>query len=76
MGPDAGLSAVQILHSTAASTEELPRPRGEAALWQMHFNHLEERMDRLDRTVGAAIDLLHALLHPEKAQKPGTPAGR
>jgi type II secretory pathway predicted ATPase ExeA len=30
----------------------------------------EERMDRVERTLGAAVDLLHNLLHPEKA-KPG-----
>jgi putative secretion ATPase (PEP-CTERM system associated) len=45
---------------------------GETAAWEAHFRHLEERMDRLDRTVGAAVDLLHSLLHPDKAAaKPG-----
>jgi putative secretion ATPase (PEP-CTERM system associated) len=40
--------------------------------WEAHFRHLEERMDRLDRTVGGAVDLLHRLLHPDKpALKPG-----
>jgi general secretion pathway protein A len=31
---------------------------------------LEERLDRVERTVGATVDLLHNLLHPEKS-KPG-----
>jgi hypothetical protein len=47
---------------------------GETQAWEAHFRHLEERMDRLDRTVGAAVDLLHSLLHPDKAAaKPGGP---
>jgi len=50
------------------------------AAWEAHFRHLEERIDRLDRTVGAAVDLLHRLLHPDKQPpqplvKPGN-AGR
>jgi general secretion pathway protein A len=45
--------------------------------WESHFRHLEERIDRLDRTVGAAVDLLHRLLHPDKATlKPGSPVTR
>jgi len=36
---------------------------------------IEERLDRVERTVGATVDLLHNLLHPEKA-KPGNPTGR
>ena len=36
----------------------------------------QERIDRLERTVGGAVDLLHALLHPEKpATKPGKSSG-
>ena len=31
------------------------------------FEQVDERMDRLERTVAAAVDLLHRLLHPEKA---------
>ena len=52
-------------------------PPGADASWEGHFRHLEERIDRLDRTVGAAVDLLHRLLHPDKpAVKPGTPVTR
>ena len=47
-----------------------------AAVWHMHFRNIEERIDRLEKTVGAAVDLLHAMLHPDKANKPGTPVGR
>ena len=31
-----------------------------------HFDNVEERIDRLEKTVAAAVDLLHRLLHPEK----------
>jgi general secretion pathway protein A len=44
--------------------------------WTPQFRHIEDRIDRLERTVGAAVDLLHRLLHPEKVSKPGSPAGR
>jgi hypothetical protein len=41
-----------------------------------HLDYLEERIDRLDQTVAAAVSLLHALLHPAKTGKPGSPTGR
>jgi hypothetical protein len=45
-------------------------------MWHMHFEKIEERIDRLEKTVGAAVDLLHGLLHPEKAAtKPGKSSG-
>ena len=35
----------------------------------MHFDNVEERIDRLEKTVAAAVDLLHALLHPDKGDQ-------
>jgi type II secretory pathway predicted ATPase ExeA len=32
---------------------------------------LEQRMERVERTVGATVDLLHGLLHPDKAGRAG-----
>ncbi len=49
-------------HSRGASGSEVP------------IRRLEERVERVERTVGATVDLLHNLLHPERA-KPGTPTG-
>jgi putative secretion ATPase (PEP-CTERM system associated) len=61
--PQVGLASA--LHPAEPASEEAPA-------WEAHFRHLEERMDRLDRTVGGAVDLLHRLLHPDKAVvKPG-----
>ena len=76
MGPDAGLTAVAPV---AVPGEGQPPARIDSAVWHRHFHQIEERIDRLERTVGAAVDLLHALLHPDKADKatkPGSPVGR
>ncbi len=77
LGVDASLelvsTAVAQVAPPSASVAELP-PDG--TLWQMHFRNIEERIDRLDKTVGAAVDLLHGMLHPDKANKPGTPVSR
>jgi putative secretion ATPase (PEP-CTERM system associated) len=69
MGPEGVL-----LTLPEAAAESLPAT---GPGWEAHFRHLEERIDRLDRTVGAAIDLLHRVLHPEKtAANPGSPGPR
>jgi len=61
-GPDSGVGAFAL--------------PGDTLTWRAHFRRIEERLDRLDNTIGAAVDLLHQLLHPEKFNKPKTPAGR
>ena len=43
---------------------------------QSQFRRLENRIDRLDKTLGAAVDLLQTMLHPENADKPGSSAKR
>ncbi len=62
--------------ASAASTPRRACRAIDAAVWHRHFQQIEERIDRLEATVAAAVDLLHALLHPEKASKPGSPKGR
>jgi hypothetical protein len=69
LGPDAALSPVV----SVAATESPSTAPLDAVTLQKQFNHLEERIDRLERTVSAAVDLLHRLLHPDKASKPSTP---
>ena len=79
LGPESPLSAVSVVADANDSTTELALPsRADTKMWRMHFEKLEERIDRLERTVGAAVELLHRLLHPDKAAttKPGKPAGR
>jgi len=51
--------------------------RAPDAVFLEHVRDIEDRMDRLEKTVGTAVDLLHRLLHPERpTTKPGTPAKR
>ena len=77
MGPESGLNSVAIVDGAAGTaTEGHPLARVDPSVWHRHFSQIEERIDRLERTVGGAVDLLHALLHPEKATKPNSPAGR
>ncbi len=79
LGPDAGLSHVAVVGSPGPDNMGLDSPlsaRMDSGALQRHFDHLEERIDRLEKTVSAAVDLLHNLLHPERASKPGSPTGR
>ncbi|MEO8753287.1 MAG: XrtA/PEP-CTERM system-associated ATPase [Casimicrobiaceae bacterium] len=74
LGPDIPGSRVPMTEGPPAGRELSARMDGSAL--HLHFDHLEERIDRLERTVSAAVDLLHRLLHPERAPNPGTPTGR
>jgi general secretion pathway protein A len=76
MGSDAQLAQVTVIGGASDEGGEASHPaRIDQAVWHRHFNQIEERIDRLERTVGAAVDLLHNLLHPDKAptNKPSTP---
>ena len=75
LGPDAALSSVAIVGGNTSMERSLST-RMDPTMLHMHFDHIEERIDRLEKTVAAAVDLLHRLLHPEKANKPGSPGGR
>ena len=48
--------------------------RSDPKLWHVYFEQVEDRIDRLERTVAAAVDLLHRLLHPDKS--PPEPASK
>ena len=78
LGSESALSPVAVVGGgNGAGGESLHPTRVDPSVWHHHFNQIEERIDRLERTVGAAVDLLHGLLHPDKAStKPGGPAGR
>jgi putative secretion ATPase (PEP-CTERM system associated) len=51
----------------------LPAGNGSTATIE-HLRDIEDRIARLEKTVGGAVDLLHRLLHPDRAGKPGSPA--
>jgi len=73
LGPDALLPSVAVVGRK--SSERALSSRMDPAMMHAHFDHIESRIDRLEKTVAAAVDLLHRLLHPDKANKPGTPGG-
>ena len=52
-----------------------PEPARVSSLTEAQLRRLEERVERVERTVGATVDLLHNLLHPDRS-KPGTPPSR
>jgi general secretion pathway protein A len=69
LGPETALARTPVAlprgsMSTAVSVEP--------ATWLMHLRDIEERIERVENTVGSAVDLLHRLLHPERVGKPGS----
>jgi len=71
LGTEATLSAVRTaVARDGAHLMAQPAPAGEPSL-HAHFSAIEERMERLETTVGAAVSLLHRLLHPSKPNTPG-----
>jgi general secretion pathway protein A len=72
LGPESTLAAVPTGRE-AVGNGLAP---GDASAWHEHLREIDERIERLEKTVGGAVDLLHRLLHPERVTKPGTPASR
>jgi len=61
---------------------EPPEPASDAlaagmdgAALRKHLDHFEGRIDRLERTMAAAVDLLHKLIHRERSPKAGSQGG-
>jgi len=46
------------------------------AAWDKRFRELEERMDRVEKLVNSAVNLLHRSLLTERQGKPGAPGKR
>jgi general secretion pathway protein A len=51
-------------------------PPADEPAWQKRCKDLEERMERLEKLVNSAVNLLHRSLMNERSGKPGTPAKR
>jgi len=77
LAPEAVLTAVRtaVNRETAASAGAR-HPEGDGGQWLAHFREIEDRMERLEKTVGVAVDLLQRVLHREPAAKPGGPGSR
>jgi hypothetical protein len=74
LGPESALASVPTVerdHAKEAVTEE-----AEAAEWLPHLRDIEERLARLERTMGSAVRLLQRLLEPDRMGKPRTPIGQ
>ena len=52
-----------------------PDPARITPAHELSIRWLEERVERIERTLGATIDLLHSVLHPDKGN-PGNVAER
>ena len=78
LGADSAVAPMAVVNGVAAA-DGAAAARVDAGTLNRHFDHLEERIDRLEKTVAAAVDLLHRLLHPDRAAdaaKASTPARR
>jgi general secretion pathway protein A len=80
MGPGATLGPAPMPGYVTAPAPELSvasaAPATEAPQWHTKVRDLEERMDRLERLVNSAVNLLHRALLDDRKPKPGTPAKR
>ena len=88
MGPDATLGpapspSAQVPLAAPAANVATPQneplaadPAGDDGAWQKRLRELEERMDRLEKLVNSAVNLLHRTLLTERQGKPGAPAKR
>jgi putative secretion ATPase (PEP-CTERM system associated) len=77
LGPEAKLAAVpSAIAREGASGHPGAGSSTESASWLAHCRDIEDRIERLEKTVGGAVDLLHRLLHRDQATKPGKPVGR
>ena len=63
--------ALAVVPGDGAGSGNSDAPRGAPEA----LRKLETRVERVERTVGATVDLLHGLLHPDKS-KPGATTER
>ena len=78
MGPDATLGRAPVVapsHTAEARVvDELP---ADPAPWKKRLLDMEERMDRLEKLVNTAVNLLHrTLLEEQRTPQPGAPVKR
>jgi len=72
LGPEVSLAAVPGRAAREPIVEYAKPP--ESAAPHPDLQSVEERIERLEKVVGKAVDLLHRLLHRDQAGKPGNPA--
>ena len=73
LGMDTARGAMSVVATGNPDGESAVAMRSEPKFFHRHLEQLDERMDRLERTVSTAVGLLHRLLHPDKSgNEPGT----
>ena len=75
LGPETALPSVAVARAREAATAPAAVLQDAGAVLA-RLREMDERIDRLEKTVGSAVDLLHRLLHPDRNSKPGAPASR
>ena len=75
LGPETALASVAVARAREAATAPAAVLQDAGAVLA-RLREMDERIDRLEKTVGSAVDLLHRLLHPDRNSKPGAPASR
>jgi len=75
LGPETALASVAVARAREAATAPAAMVQDAGAVLA-RLREMDERIDRLEKTVGSAVDLLHRLLHPDRNSKPGAPASR
>ena len=76
LGPETMLGAVRASPRNESIATNADFAGSGAGSLQQQVRAIEERMERLENTMSAAVDLLHRLLHPDRATKPGNPVSR
>ena len=75
LGPQDRLPGLRAASSDIAdAVPRVPMGNGSASTVE-HLRDIEERMERLEKTIGGVVDLLHRLLHRERAGKSGASVG-
>jgi putative secretion ATPase (PEP-CTERM system associated) len=76
LGPDrsAATAATRRLREAEELLQDVPRPNGggSSAEWASQVRIIEGRIDRLEKTMGTAVDLLHRVLREDRPAKPGS----
>jgi len=75
LGPETGIAELKSALREPVMNLSHTSSNGSEA-WLSHVREIEDRIERLEKTVGSAVDLLHRLLHRDRVGKPGTPASR
>jgi hypothetical protein len=74
LGPQL-LPETDVVAATPKDGSQAQSSASPPKLWHVYFEQVEDRIERLERTVAAAVDLLYRLLHPDKATQGHADAG-